>query len=78
MGFEKHIKKILSYVRPDRQTLMWSATWPKEVEELANSYCNVEPVRIQIGNPGITANNRIRQIVDIVEESEKYEKYIKY
>jgi len=41
MGFEKHIQKILSYVRPDRQTLMWSATWPKEVQDLARSYCNV-------------------------------------
>lgn len=39
MGFEKEIKKILDQVRPDRQTLMWSATWPKEVQELAHSYC---------------------------------------
>ena len=46
MGFEKHIKAILGQVRPDRQTLMWSATWPKEVEELACSYCNVLPVHI--------------------------------
>ena len=25
------IRKIVSQIRPDRQTLMWSATWPKEV-----------------------------------------------
>lgn len=74
MGFEKHIKKILSQIRPDRQTLMWSATWPKEVEELANSYCNVEPVRIQVGSVGLTANNRIKQTVEIVDESQKYDK----
>ena len=60
MGFEKHIRKILNHVRPDRQTLLWSATWPKEVEELGRSYCNVLPVHIQIGNPGLTANLRIK------------------
>lgn len=46
MGFEVQIKKILRQVRPDRQTLMWSATWPKEVEELARDYCAVLPVHI--------------------------------
>ncbi|CDW80654.1 UNKNOWN [Stylonychia lemnae] len=76
MGFEKHIQKILSYVRPDRQTLMWSATWPKEVQDLARSYCNVQPVQIQIGNPGITANNRIDQIIDIVDEFKAYLKKV--
>ena len=29
MGFEPQIRKIVSQIRPDRQTLMWSATWPK-------------------------------------------------
>lgn len=32
MGFEQQIRKIVSQIRPDRQTLMWSATWPKEVQ----------------------------------------------
>lgn len=32
MGFEPQIRKILEQIRPDRQTLMWSATWPKEVK----------------------------------------------
>jgi len=31
MGFEPQLRKIVSQIRPDRQTLMWSATWPKEV-----------------------------------------------
>ena len=25
-------------IRPDRQTLLWSATWPKEVEQLARQF----------------------------------------
>ncbi|CAI9267632.1 unnamed protein product [Lactuca saligna] len=38
MGFEPQMKKIVSQIRPDRQTLYWSATWPKEVEQLSNSF----------------------------------------
>lgn len=40
MGFEPQIRKIVSQIRPDRQTLMFSATWPKEVQRLA-SVCNL-------------------------------------
>ena len=36
MGFEPQISKIVSQIRPDRQTLMFSATWPKDVQKLAN------------------------------------------
>jgi ATP-dependent RNA helicase DDX5/DBP2 len=35
MGFKPQIDEILSQLRPDRQTLMFSATWPKEVQKLA-------------------------------------------
>nr|POE54685.1 dead-box atp-dependent rna helicase 20 [Quercus suber] len=35
MGFEPQIRKLVSQIRPDWQTLYWSATWPKEVEQLA-------------------------------------------
>ena len=38
MGFEPQIRKILSQIRPDKQTLMWSATWPREVQGLARDF----------------------------------------
>lgn len=31
MGFEPQIRKIMGQIRPDRQTMMFTATWPKEV-----------------------------------------------
>jgi len=32
MGFEKDIREIINRITtPDRQTLMFSATWPKEI-----------------------------------------------
>lgn len=40
MGFEPQMRKIVSQIRPDRQTLMWSATWPKEVQTMAKDFLN--------------------------------------
>lgn len=43
MGFEPQIRKIISQIRPDRQTLMFSATWPKDVQKLANVRTTLTP-----------------------------------
>ncbi|XP_057661976.1 ATP-dependent RNA helicase p62-like isoform X1 [Diorhabda carinulata] len=70
MGFEPQIRKILSQVRPDRQTLMWSATWPKEVKKLASDFMK-NPIQINVGSKNLSANNNIVQIVDVCQEHEK-------
>ena len=70
MGFEPQIKKILSQIRPDRQTLMWSATWPKEVQRLAESFLG-KYIQVNIGAIELHANHNIVQIVDCCEEDEK-------
>lgn len=62
MGFEPQIRKIVDQVRPDRQTLMWSATWPKEVQQLAESFLK-NYVQINIGSTQLTANHRDRKSV---------------
>lgn len=38
MGFEPQIRKVLLDIRPDRQTVMTSATWPEGVRRLASQY----------------------------------------
>jgi superfamily II DNA/RNA helicase len=53
---------------------MWSATWPKEVQELAHSFCNVMPVYIQIGDPDLQANSRIKQNFEFCDDYDKYKK----
>jgi len=45
MGFEPQIRKIIEQIRPDRQTVMFSATWPKEVQNLARDFL-VNPVQL--------------------------------
>jgi ATP-dependent RNA helicase DDX5/DBP2 len=75
MGFEPQLRQILSQIRPDRQTLMWSATWPREVRNLAKSICVDQPVHIQIGSEELTANHQIHQVAELVTgEKEKMDK----
>src|SRR5207244_3764633 len=78
MGFEPQMRKIVSQVRPDRQTLMWSATWPKEVQILARDFLNKDFIQVNIGSTELRANPNIKQLVEIVNsESEKNEKLIR-
>jgi ATP-dependent RNA helicase DDX5/DBP2 len=77
MGFEPQIRKILSQIRPDRQTCMWSATWPKEVRALASDYLN-DFIQVNIGSMELSANHRITQIVEVVSEFEKRDKMTKH
>ncbi|RUS83666.1 hypothetical protein EGW08_008572 [Elysia chlorotica] len=76
MGFEPQIRKIVEQVRPDRQTLMWSATWPKEVRRLAEDFLH-SYVQINIGALQLTANHNILQIIDVCMEFEKEDKLVK-
>lgn len=51
-GFEPQIRQILHSMRPDRQTLLFSATMPEEIEALAKEYLN-NPVHITVGQVGL-------------------------
>mmetsp|Transcript_3036 Transcript_3036/g.6588 ORF Transcript_3036/g.6588 Transcript_3036/m.6588 type:complete len:532 (+) Transcript_3036:85-1680(+) len=76
MGFEPQIRKIVDQIRPDRQTLLWSATWPKEVQSIARDFLK-NPYQVIIGSPDLKANHNIMQIVDVVSEHEKYPRMLK-
>ncbi|GAA5932666.1 hypothetical protein JCM3775_002205 [Rhodotorula graminis] len=77
MGFEPQIRKILDQIRPDRQTLMFSATWPKEVQKLAHTYLK-DFIQVTIGSLELSANLSITQIVDVCSDFEKRGKLIKH
>ena len=55
MGFEPQIRKIVQQIRPDRQTLMWSATWPKEVQAIAREFLK-DFQEVHIGSLDLRAN----------------------
>merc|ERR1712128_149281 len=52
----------------------WSATWPREVQQLANDFLHHSYIHINIGASELSANHNILQIVDICEEWEKENK----
>jgi len=75
MGFEPQIRKIVEQIRPDRQTLLWSATWPKEIQALANEFLK-DPYQVVIGSPDLKANHRITQRFEFPTEYDKYPKLL--
>ncbi|XP_306246.5 ATP-dependent RNA helicase DDX42 isoform X2 [Anopheles gambiae] len=59
MGFEPQVRSICNHIRPDRQTLLFSATFKKRVEKLARDVLT-DPVRIIHGDLG-EANSDVTQ-----------------
>ncbi|KAL8124317.1 ATP-dependent RNA helicase-like protein DB10 isoform X2 [Apium graveolens] len=71
MGFEPQIRKIVKEIPARRQTLMYTATWPKEVRKIATDML-VSPVQVNIGNVDeLVANKSITQHVEIIPPMEK-------
>lgn len=77
MGFEPQIRKIIGQIRPDRQTCMWSATWPKEVRQLAADYLQ-DFIQVNIGSMDLSASHNISQIVEVISDYEKRDRMIKH
>ncbi|VDM13610.1 unnamed protein product, partial [Wuchereria bancrofti] len=73
MGFEPQIRKVVSQIRPDRQTLMFSATWPKDVRKLAMDFLT-DAAHLNVGSLELSANHNITQIVEIIDESNKQQR----
>jgi superfamily II DNA/RNA helicase len=69
MGFIHDIRKIVAKLPTARQTLFFSATMPREIEELANSMLR-EPVRVAV-TPQATTVERIAQRVVFVDRKGK-------
>jgi ATP-dependent RNA helicase DDX5/DBP2 len=62
MGFEPQIRKIVDEIPPSRQTLMYTATWPKEVTKIAGDLLR-NPVQVNIGSiDELVANKSITQV----------------
>lgn len=74
MGFEPQIRKIVKEIPRQRQTLMFTATWPKEVRKIADDLL-VKVIQVNIGNiDELVANKSITQYVEIVSVYEKHGK----
>jgi ATP-dependent RNA helicase DDX5/DBP2 len=73
MGFEPQLRKIVTQIRPDRQTLMWSATWPKEVQTIARDFSH-DPYQVHVGSLDLRANTSITQVqYDLYNEHDEHD-----
>merc|ERR1719491_2166048 len=77
MGFEPQLRKICSQIRPDRQVLMWSATWPKAVETLAKDYL-LDYYQVTVGSLDLAGNKDVTQTVVVCNDLDKYRNLNKY
>ncbi|RHY46313.1 hypothetical protein DYB26_004115, partial [Aphanomyces astaci] len=68
MGFESQLRSILGQIRPDRQTLLFSATFRRRIEMLARDVLT-NPVKIIVGTVG-QANDEIKQVAVVLPTKE--------
>jgi len=69
LGFIHALRKIVRYLPEERQTLLFSATMPKQMSEVAEAYLS-QPVRVQVNPPGKAAD-KIDQAVHFVSQGDK-------
>lgn len=82
MGFEEDVRSIISCCmdRKERQTAMFSATWPASIQKIAMEYM-VNPIRVYVGfeaivgsngenniDDSLSANKRVSQTVEVIED----------
>jgi ATP-dependent RNA helicase RhlE len=69
LGFIHDLRKIVKLVPKKRQTLLFSATMPKQIAELAEAYLT-DPLRVEVSPPGRTAD-KVEQSVHFVSDKAK-------
>lgn len=74
MGFEPQVMRIMENIRPDRQTVLFSATFPRQMEALARRILN-KPVEVQVGGRSVVCKD-VEQHVVILEEEQKFYKLL--
>lgn len=63
------VRSVVNHTRPDRQTLLFSATFKRSVEQLAREVLT-NPIRVVVGTVG-EASDDIKQIVQVVSRQEE-------
>ena len=74
MGFQPQIKALCSQIRPDRQTLLFSATWPESVQKIASEFLAKDSWKVTIGSQDVAlkANESITQNFVFCSDQAKY------
>uniref|UniRef100_A0A6B2L219 RNA helicase n=1 Tax=Arcella intermedia TaxID=1963864 RepID=A0A6B2L219_9EUKA len=85
LGFANQLKKISNQIRPDRHTLMFSATFSPKLREEALNWVKSDPIYLQVGKVTISEfsglseiSSNIEQIVQVCAQHKKEKKLIKF
>jgi ATP-dependent RNA helicase DDX46/PRP5 len=76
MGFEPQVTKIMANIRPDRQTVLFSATFPKNMQALAKKILT-KPVEVTVGGRSVVPPE-ITQIVRVLKPEEKVNELLRH
>ncbi|KAG6046751.1 pre-mRNA processing RNA-helicase [Claviceps sp. LM77 group G4] len=74
MGFEPQVMKIFASMRPDKQTILFSATMPRIIDSLTKKVLS-SPVEIVVGGRSVVAKE-IKQLVEVREEKTKFHRVL--
>lgn len=70
MGFGPQVLKVVGNIRPDKQAVLFSATFPRQMEALARKIL-VKPLEIVVGDRSVVCDD-VTQHVEVIEESVKF------
>ncbi|XP_022086635.1 probable ATP-dependent RNA helicase DDX41 [Acanthaster planci] len=68
LGFEEDIRTILTYFKGQRQTLLFSATMPKKIQNFAKSAL-VMPITVNVGRAGAASLDVIQEVEYVKQEA---------
>ncbi|EPQ58533.1 P-loop containing nucleoside triphosphate hydrolase protein [Gloeophyllum trabeum ATCC 11539] len=69
LGFEDDVRNIMSFFKRQRQTLLFSATMPRKIQDFAQQSL-IKPVLVNVGRAG-AANLDVLQVVEYVKQEAK-------
>ncbi|GAB4834797.1 hypothetical protein Ancab_033065 [Ancistrocladus abbreviatus] len=76
MGFEPDVRSILSQTCSARQMVMFSATWPAAVHQLAQEFMDPNPVKVVVGSEDLSANHDVMQIVEVLDDQSRNKRLV--
>ncbi|KAF9017587.1 P-loop containing nucleoside triphosphate hydrolase protein [Hymenopellis radicata] len=60
-------KRTGCWIKEERQTMMFSATWPEAIRRLASTFQR-DPARVTVGSDDLTANSRVEQYLEVFDD----------
>lgn len=68
MGFEPQIRQVLKQIPKERQTMLFSATMPPKIMQLASTYLQL-PAYVEIAKPGTTSDLVTQELYIVTKEN---------